>query len=325
MQPTPRHPYLYLASGVIAVSFAAIFIKLSSAPALVIAAYRLLFASLCLSPVVLLCHRRELATIQRRDLGLMLLSGCFLALHFATWISSFQYTTVASSTVLVSSQPLFVVGLSYLLYRETITRRQALGVAATIAGSVIIGLADAAGGSSGASLYGDLLALLGAVFAALYFLCGRTVRQRVSVLPYSLGAYASSALVLLTICWLSGTPLAGYPGREYLLLLGLALVCSVIGHSALNWALGWLPTSAVGVSVLGEPIGATIWAALLFHEIPTVGQISGGIILLLGILTFLLAPATPAEPGRPPASREMKPYLHSISSTDYPSIAGAAA
>lgn len=291
----PRSPYLPLTCGVVAVSFAAIFIKFSTAPPLAIASYRMLFAFLCLAPVVWLGHRPELRGISAHDWRLMSLSGLFLALHFVCWITSFRYTTVASSTVLVSTQPIFAVTASYLLFREKVTRRQLVAVLIAVVGSITIGLADASGGLSRASLWGDLLALLGGAFAAGYFLCGKAVRQRVSVLPYATSVYGISAAMLLLISLGSGTPLLGYPSREWLLFGGLAVVCTVIGHSVLNWSLAYLPAAAVGVAVLGEPIGASIWAVLLFHEIPGLAQLAGGAVLLLGILLFML----PAGSERP--------------------------
>ena len=286
-----KNPYLPLTLGVIAVSFAAIFIKLSSAPALVIASYRMLFAFICLLPVVLWRYRIGLASISRPNRLLMLLSGLFLALHFACWISSFRFTTVASSTVLVSTQPIFVVIFSYLLFREKISKRQLIAVLIAIVGSIVIGLADAGKGIGSASLWGDTLALLGAVFAAGYFLCGKAVRADVAVMPYAAGVYGISALALLLISTLSHTPLYPYSPRDFLLFIGLAVVCTVIGHSVLNWSLGFLPAAAVGVAVLGEPIGASFWAMVLFNEIPSSGQLLGGGLLLIGILLFMLQPA----------------------------------
>ncbi len=282
-----QSPYLILSLGVVAVSVAAVFIKLSSAPSLVIASYRMLLAFICLLPWAILRHRGELMGQLRKDLLLTMLSGIFLALHFASWISSFQYTSVASSTVLVSTQPIFAVVLSYLLFKERVTRRQLIGIMLAFAGSIIIGVADAAQSASSESMLGNGLALLGAVFAALYFLCGRSVRQRVTVIPYATVAYGISAVTLLLITKASAIPLYPYSWREFSLFAALAVVCTVIGHSSLNWSLEYLPAAAVGVAVLGEPIGASVWAVLLFNEIPSAGQLWGGALLLSGIILFM--------------------------------------
>lgn len=294
-----KNPYLPLTLGVVAVSFAAIFIKLSSAPSLIIASYRMLFAFICLLPVVLWRYRSELVRISPRNRGLMLLSGLFLAAHFACWITSFRFTTVASSTALVSTQPIFAVVFSYLLFKEKVTRRQLVAVVIAIVGSIIIGLADAGKGLGSASLWGDTLALLGAVFAAGYFLCGRAVRKDVAVLPYAVGVYGISALALLATSVASHAPLYPYSPRDFLLFLGLAIVCTVIGHSVLNWSLAYLPAAAVGVAVLGEPIGASFWAVVLFNEIPSNGQLLGGSLLLIGILLFMLQPAAARSISKP--------------------------
>lgn len=298
-----RSPYLLLAAGVVAVSFAAVFIKLAAAPSLVIASYRMLFAWLILMPLTWWRFRDQFLAISRRNTLLMICSGVFLALHFATWISSFRYTSVASSTVLVSTQPIFAVVFSWLIFRERINRRQLTAIVIAIAGSIVIGLA---GGGQGvaeqAPLWGNTLALLGAVFAAGYFLCGKTVRRDVPLLPYVTVVYGVSALVLIAVTLGSGIELHSYGRYDYLLFLGLAVVCTVIGHSTLNWALAHLPATAVGVAVLGEPIGATFWAMTLFSEVPSGGQLLGGCLLLVGILLFMLpAPAPseqPAESGR---------------------------
>ncbi len=296
-----RSPYLPLAGGVIAVSFAAVFIKLAAAPSLVIASYRMLFAWLMLMPVALWKSRDELRKITRRDLLLMICAGVSLALHFATWISSFRFTTVASSTVLVSMQPIFAVVFSWLLFREGISRRQLAAIAIAVAGSIVIGLADVSSEATrSASLWGNTLALLGAVFAAVYFLCGKAIRRNVPLLPYVSIVYGVSALTLIAVTVSSGIGLHAYGPHDYLLFLGLAVVCTVVGHSTLNWALAHLPTAAVGVAVLGEPIGATVWAMALFAEIPSGGQLLGGGLLLAGILLFML-------PARVKASKESTP------------------
>ncbi len=282
-----RSPYLPLALGVVTVSFSAIFIKLSTAPSLVIASYRQLFAALILSPIAWRRYRREICSISRRNLLLMIAAGILLALHFATWISSFQYTTVASSTVLVSSQPIFAVALSWLFFKQRIPKRQFFSILVAVAGSAIIGLVD--GGVSGgqSSLWGNTLALLGAAFGAGYFLCGQAVRRDLPVLPYAAIVYVISTLVLLGLTLQSGTPLYPYRPWDFLLFLCMALFCSAIGHSTLNWALAHLPATTVGVAALGEPIGATLWAMLIWSEVPNSKQLIGGGLLLTGILLFM--------------------------------------
>lgn len=281
------NPYLVLGLGVVAVSGAAVFIKLSLAPPLVIASYRMLLASLTLFPFAWHSHRLELVSLQRKQVALLVVSGMALALHFAAWISSLRYTSVASSTVLVSTQPIFVMILSYLLFREKVNQRQLMGTGLALAGSVLIGLADK-GGSALSPLRGDLLALLGALAAAIYFLCGKALRQHLAVVPYAASAYGISAIMLLALSSLAGAPLWPYSLREWLLFTALALVCTVIGHSSLNWALAYLPTAAVGIATLGEPLGASLLAFLIWSEMPSPLQMAGSALLLSGIMLFLI-------------------------------------
>ncbi|MGI6358141.1 MAG: DMT family transporter [Bacillota bacterium] len=296
-----RSPYLPLALGVIAVSFSAVFIKLSTAPSLVIASYRQLFATLILAPIAWWRYRREIRGINRRNLLLMTAAGVFLALHFATWISSFRYTTVAASTVLVSSQPIFVVILARCLFRQRINRRQMFSILIAVAGSGIIGLVDSGPALGQSPLWGNTLALLGAAFGAGYFLCGQAVRRDLPVLPYAAIVYGISALTLVGFTLQLDIPLATYRPLDFLLFLCLALFCSVIGHSALNWALAHMPAAAVGIAALGEPIGATIWAMIVFAEVPSFGQLAGGSLILAGILLFMQS--SPAANKGEPANK----------------------
>ncbi|NLW16552.1 MAG: DMT family transporter [Firmicutes bacterium] len=283
----PINPYLVLALGVVAVSGAAVFIKLSSAPPLVIAGYRLLLASLMLFPLAWLNHRQEFLLLSRRQRTLLVASGLALAMHFAAWVSSLRYTSVASSTVLVSTQPIFVMILSYLLHKEKVSRQQLVGTGLALAGSLLIGLADT-GGTAPAPLRGDILALIGALAAAVYFLCGKTLRSQMAVIPYAASVYGISAIMLLLLASLTGNQLWPYSPREWLLFAALALICTVIGHSSLNWALAYLPTAAVGIATLGEPLGASIMAYIIWREVPAPLQLAGSALLLSGILLFLM-------------------------------------
>lgn len=282
------HPYLGLGLGVMAVSSAAIFIKLASAPPLVIATYRMLLASLILMPWAWYKYKRQLFSLSKREVYLIICSGTLLAIHFAAWISSLLYTSVASSTVLVSTQPIFAMLLARIFYHEQVTRRQLFAVALTLVGSGIIGFADVAQSLAPNPLLGDLLALIGAIAAAGYFLCGKALRQRLDVIPYAATAYSVSAIVLLVLTLGTQTPLFPYSVRDWLLFAALALICTVIGHSSLNWALAYLPTTAVGIAILGEPIGASLMALFIWREIPSPAQLAGSAVLLAGILLYML-------------------------------------
>jgi drug/metabolite transporter (DMT)-like permease len=277
--------YLVCGLGVVAVSFAAIFIRSADAHPTLIALMRMSLATLVMGAMWLL-RSRQLP--RRRDWPWLMGSGVFLAMHFFTWISSFEHTSVTSSVVLVATQPLFVVGLSRVLFRERLKKLQALGLVLCILGTAIIGYSDVGSGGRG-TLTGNALALGGAFFAALYWLVGRKVRQELSILPYTTTVYGFAALVLGAIALASGQALGPFTATTWGSFVGLALVCTVIGHSSLNYAIGSLSASFISVVALGEPIGAALWAALLFREIPTLGQTIGGLVVLTGITVFALA------------------------------------
>jgi len=274
-------PYLGLATGIVAVSFASIFIRLAEAPSLVIAACRLTIASLILAPAALIRAKEELRTLTRGDLQLALLSGLFLGLHFATWISSLEYTSVASSVVFVSTSPIFVGLASHSLLKQRVSPQMFLGIAVSMLGGMIIGYGDL--GLGARELFGDLLAIAGAVMVSGYFLVGRRLRRQLSLLSYIFLVYATAAGFLVALCLLTGHPFSGYSRQTYLMFFLLAVVPQIIGHSSFNWALAYLPATFVGVSTLGEPVGSTILAYFILSEIPTLAKIGGGVLILAGI------------------------------------------
>ena len=272
---------LVLFVGIVAVSFGSIFVRLAEAPPLIIAAYRLGLASLVVGPVALIRSGQELRALSRRDLLYLVIAGVFLALHFGLWIASLAYTTVASSVILVSMSPLFVGLFSHLLGMDRVTRWMLRGILLSVVGSVAIGCGDFALG--GGALWGDLLALGGAVMATGYLLAGRRLRQGLPLLPYISLTYSVAAAVTVVFCLLTGQRFTGYSSTTYLMFILLALVPQVIGHSAFNWALGYFSAPLVSVTVLGEPVGATILAYLILSEIPTLLKILGGAMIFSGI------------------------------------------
>jgi drug/metabolite transporter (DMT)-like permease len=291
-------PLLVLFFGILAVSTASIFIRYAQAyaPSLVIAAYRLVLATLVLAPFALFRHRAELRLLTRRELGLALLSGLFLALHFATWITSLEFTTVASSVVLVTTTPLWVALLSPFTLREPLARPVLAGMALALAGGVIVGLSDTctlAGGRltcppfaefvRGKAFWGDLLALAGALMAAGYIVIGRRLRGKMTLVPYIFLVYGMAAVVLVVVMFASGASPIGYPPQAYLWFALLALVPQLFGHSTFNWALRYLSAAYVSISLLGEPIGSSLLAYFLLHETPTALKIFGAILILAGI------------------------------------------
>lgn len=283
--------------AILAVSTASIFIRFAqqNAPSLVIAAFRLTFASLILAPLALTRHRAELHSLTRRELLLALLSGIFLALHFATWISSLEYTTVASSVVLVSTSPLWVALLAPLFLRERLTRSALIGMTLALIGGVSIALSDSCTWQNGlacpslaefvkgSAFFGNSLALAGAWTVAGYLLIGRSLRAKMSLVPYIFVVYSMAAVVLIIIMLAAGETPLGYPPLTYVWMLLLALVPQLIGHSTYNWALRYMPAALVAVTTLGEPIGSTILAYFILREAPTWIKICGAVMILTGI------------------------------------------
>jgi drug/metabolite transporter (DMT)-like permease len=279
-------PEVVVILGTLATSTAAILIRFAqdSAPSLVIAAWRMCLATLILAPLTLLRYRQELRSLNPSNLRLLALSGLFLAAHFATWISSLQYTSVASAVVLVATNPLWVALFSWSFLKEKMNRRVGFGMLVALAGGLLIGLTDAAGWSSGtAPLLGDLLALLGALFGAGYIIIGRKLRPSTSLPVYTFTVYGIAGLLLLFTVLVARLPLAGYQPPTYLWFLLLAVIPQLIGHSSINWGLKYLPAAFVAVVMLSEPIGSSILAVLLLDETPTTIMIAGGVLILIGI------------------------------------------
>jgi len=273
--------YVVVLIGVVMVSFAAIFIRLADAPPLVIASYRLGLAALILAPAGLLRRWPELRGLDRNDLLWAVLSGVFLTLHFVFWIASLEYTTVASSVVFVATNPLFAGVAAHLLRQDRLSRVGFAGIVLAVLGGMIIGWGDIAVG--GPALWGDFLALLGAAMAAGYFMAGRRLRPKVSLLAYVSVVYSIGAVGALVVSSLTKQTMTGYSTGTYAMLVMLAIGPQVIGHSSLNWALRHLSASAVGVATLGEPVGSTILAYLVLEELPTLLKMGGAVLILAGI------------------------------------------
>jgi len=277
-------PYVGISLGVVIVSTAAILIRLAQADAhsLVVAAWRLTLASLILAPITLLTHRSELGQLTRREWASILLSGLLLAIHFAAWITSLAYTSVAASVVLVWTSPIFVGLASSLFLKEPLPRGMTGALAVAIIGSVVIGLGDLGKGAH--HLWGDVLALMGAVAGAGYFLIGRRLRAHLSLLAYIFPVYGTAALVLMGALLASPLPKLPAQPQTWLWLLLLALGPQVLGHSALNWALRYLSATYVTLATLGEPIGSALLAWWLLEEAPSPWSVIGGGLILSGIV-----------------------------------------
>jgi drug/metabolite transporter (DMT)-like permease len=299
-------PLAALAVAVLAVSTSAILVRWSDAPSLVKAFYRVLFTTLLLAPFAFTRYGTALRSLSRRDLLVACGSGLALALHFATWFESLEWTSVAASVTLVQSQPVFVAVGATLLLDERVGRTKAAGIAVALCGMVLMSVAEG-GSAAPRPLYGNALAVVGAVMVAAYYLAGRSLRQRVPLIPYVVVVYAVCALALFV--FVLGEALAGgtalgptlfdYPAEEWLLFLGMAVGPGILGHTVFNWALAHLEASVVSVSLLGEPVGSTLLAVFLLSEVPGVVTLVGGAIVLGGIYVTTRAREDDAETDQP--------------------------
>ncbi len=278
-----------LSFALLGISFAGPLVKLSSAEPLAIAAWRLFF-SLGIVAVFLLFtgEWRQWRRASREDIGLSVLAGVFLALHFWAWNASIQMTTIAASVTLVSLQPAFVVGISVLFLREYPNRVQVMGILLAFIGAMVIALPSVLSDDSAArsALSGNLLAVSAAATAAAYYTIGRRVRASLGIWAYVGIVYLSCFVVILIFAIGRGVPLYPLPSRDYGIFLGLALGPMLLGHTGMNWALKYMPAYIVNLIVLGEPIGATLIGALLpgIAQIPSVFTVFGGGIVLCGVI-----------------------------------------
>lgn len=277
--------YLVLLVGVVSVSFAAIFIRLAEAPPLVIAAYRLTIASLVL---ILLTYKKTVPSLKQlsgRDSLLLLLSSFFLALHFALWITSLSYTSIASSVILVTCHPAFVAVISYFLWHEVLNRLTIGGMVIAFAGVVLINYGGFDFGSQ--AILGDVLALIAGFFMGGYLILGGYLKNRIEIMPYLTLIYTGAAIILLLATVGFGYSFTGYSGTTYLMMVLLAVVPQLIGHSSFNLALRLIPVTLVSVAILGEPVGATLLGYFILDEVPTVKELIGGVLILAGIFIVL--------------------------------------
>ena len=277
-------PLAALAFAVFAASTSAILVRWSTAPSSVAAFYRVLFTTAIVAPIALVRYREEFARLSGRDLGFAIVAGVALAVHFAAWFESLNHTSVAASVTLVQTQPIFVALGAALVLGEYVNREAVIGIAIAIVGAAAMSFGGAGEAPvSDATMYGNALALLGAITVAGYVLAGRSIRQRVSLFPYVTVVYTACALTLFVLVGAQGHDYVAYPAREWLLFLGMAVGPGVFGHTVVNWVLEHLESVVVSVAWLGEPVGATLLALVLLAEVPDAVTVVGGIVVLAGI------------------------------------------
>jgi drug/metabolite transporter (DMT)-like permease len=299
-------PYLVLLGGVLIAATSSILVRLaqnSGAPSLVIATWRLIFAAVILTPIAWTGRSNELRHLQGHDIRLGIFAGVFLAIHLATWIYSLEFTSVASSAALVTTNPLWIALAVFFLFGERLSRNTIIGLAAALTGSVLVAFSDGrvlvieAGpmmqfnwqnlltpaGKTDTALLGDGLALVGAFMASAYLLVGRNLRTRLSTMAYVWLVYTAAMVTLVVFSLLAGPSLFGYTWLAYLWILLLAIGPQLLGHTSFNWALAHLSTTFVALSILGEPVGSAIFAYFLFGETFMPIQLVGFVLLLVGI------------------------------------------
>lgn len=285
MKYIEKHPLIMIVIGIIGISLSAIFVKYSPAPSAVTAAWRLLWTVLLMTPVVLgkQQFRQELRGTASKNIFLSCMSGLFLAIHFALWFESLRHTSVASSTTIVCTEVIWVSLGFWLFLKGRISKKAMLAIAITLLGSVMIAFSDS---SSGAHLYGDILALLAAIAVAVYTLIGRVVREKLSTSAYTYLVYCTCGAALLILCAAQQESLFAYGTAPAVVGLLLAVFSTILGHSIFSWCLKYFSPSFVSASKLCEPVVAAIMAVFLFREIPKVIQLLGGALIIGGVLYY---------------------------------------
>jgi len=280
--------YLGLIISIIAVSFASIFILSCQAPPLSIAFYRLLFTTLLIFPFILIRKktRDELRTLPRATILIMIVIGVILAAHFSLWITSLKMTSVASSVILVTAHPVLVAPVSFYFLKEKLSWVNALGIAISLAGVAVLVIGNYGFAAFGLdTIEGNILALLGGIAAGLYILGGRKLRKTVSTMSYAFVVYAVGTITLFFICLALSAPVYNLTITDYEIILLMALISGIFGHTLYNWSLGYIRASVMSVALLGEPIGSSLLAYAIpwIHQEPSLYTVVGGGIILVGI------------------------------------------
>ena len=270
--------------GVAGVSLSAILVRWSTAPSLILAFYRMAMAALLLAPVVLCRHRQELCDLKCKDGLLCLASGAFLGLHFTAYFAALERTSIASAVVLVDAEVLFVALATVLLFGKRLSKKAWLAVLLAFGGSILVAAGDVS--VSPEALRGDLVALSGALFMAVYTMIGAVCRKHLSTTVYTCLVYGAAALTVLTIAVARGMPLAGYGAMNYATALGMAVFCTLLGHSVFSWGLKYLPPAFISTAKLLEPVFAALLGLLLFAEVPGWTVLLGGAVVIGGVALY---------------------------------------
>ncbi|MBW5446281.1 EamA family transporter [Cohnella sp. CFH 77786] len=289
----PIAPIIPLLVGMIAISFAPILVRYSEAPASVQGMYRMLFTLLLMLPF----GTKQFPGILRisgKDWMLLGFAGIFLGLHFLLWMESIDYTSIASSTIILSLEPVLVMIGAFAFFRDKPAKAAVLGLVVAIAGVVFVGSGDL--GISRSAFVGDALSFFSTLAIAGNMLLAKRILTRVSSYLYSLIVFAVTFLFFAVYNLSAGVRVAGYPGKEWLIFLLLAIVPTVFGHMVFNWLLTYVSATTISMSVFAEPVGASLLAMVLFREMVTGFQIAGGILVIIGLLLYLKPGAAGVTP-----------------------------
>lgn len=290
-------PKVVLYIGVLGTAFSALLVRFSDAPSLTTATLRLFWTMVILTPMTLIRHREELKQVTGKDILGCVLSGVFLAFHFSTWFEALKWTTVASGSVLAATEVIFVALGFALFLKGNIPKLGVVAIVLSFVGSVILALHDGGAGAGGANpLWGDSLAIVCAVCAAIYTLIGRVKRGGMSTTIYTFFTYLSCLITLLILDFVTGTRITGYPLKEHLIALGLAVLCTLLGHSLFSWSLKYISPSYVSAAKLLEPVFSSALAIPFFDEVPGGMQVVGAVIILGGVLLYTLEESKESEP-----------------------------
>ncbi|WP_342462574.1 DMT family transporter [Bacillus sp. FSL R5-0286] len=273
-----------LVISIIAISFSAIIVKWSSAPAAILSMYRMIFAAVLMLPFIL-PRQKELVSLKRRDWFFLCMSGFFLGLHFVLWFGSLKLTTVASSTIIIALQPMVSLLGGFLIFRERTTKSAIFTMCAAIVGALMIGWGDV--GHSQDAIIGDILSFFSVIAVVCYLLIGQQAVRKISHWIYSFCVFGFAGLFLILFNLIQQTPFVGYSGKEWGIFLLLAII-PTMSHVINNWLLTYVNATTISMSILGEPVGATILAVLLLGEKVTLLQMLGGLLVLLGVFFFLM-------------------------------------
>ena len=280
---------LVILLGVAGASLSAVFTRWSTAPALVLALYRMALSAAIMA-VPVLVRRRELAALTRRDVALCLVSGVFLGLHFTAYFAALERTSIAAAVVLVDTEALFVALASAAVRGQRLLGKAWAAVALAFCGAAVVAMGDSAGGGA---LTGDLIALSGAAAVAVYTMIGAVCRRRLSTEVYTFLVYLSASASLLAAALMSGTPVTGHGGVNFLTALGMAVCCTLLGHNVFSWGLKYLPAAFISTAKLLEPVLAAVWGLLIFGERPGGATLLGGAAVVGGIALYIRASASP--------------------------------